>query len=274
MTVTDAPPTGLVHGLDELVYHRLPGLSSTGAKRILRSPAHYKWEQENRTEKAAFDLGHVVHGLVLGTGLDVAVIDADDWRSKAAKDERDSAYAAGAAPLLRKDYERAERIARRVQEHPVAGRLFTGGAAEVSAFWTDERTGVDCRGRFDYLRTTGRPIVVDLKTTSDANPAAFGRTALTFGYDVQRAFYGDGYEAITGEQPAFLHVLVETEQPHAVSVVQLDDDALYIGRLKARRALEVYRDCTEAGVWPDYPTEIHPVSLPGWALADAERKYL
>lgn len=265
--------TGLVNGLPELEYHALPGLSSTGAKAILRSPAHYRHERDHgRPNKPAYDLGHVVHGMVLGTGLDVVVVDADDWRTKDAKAERDAAYAAGAVPMLRKDHARAVRIADAVQAHPVAGRIFTDGAAEVSAFWTDPDTGVDCRGRFDYI--TQHPFLVDLKTCQDANPAAFGRTALNFGYDIQAAFYSDGYEQITGHRAPFLHVLVEVEPPHAVSVVQLDDDALYVGRLKARRAIEIYRDCVEANTWPAYSTDIEPVSLPGWALTDAERKYL
>jgi len=263
--------SGIVHGLDELEYHRLPGLSSTGAKRILRSPAHYQWEMQHRVEKAAYDFGHAVHALVLGTGLDIVEIDAEDWRSKAARDERAAAYAEGKVPLLTKDAKRARAAAAAVERHPIAGPLFQRGNPEVSMFWTDEATGVQCRGRLDWLRLSGRPLIVDLKTTDNADPRAFGRTAASFGYDLQTEFYTQGYEAITGERLPFLHVLVETEQPHAVSVVQLDDEALRIGAIKVRAALERYRDCTASGIWPAYdPTTIHPVSLPRWAAYDAE----
>jgi hypothetical protein len=265
---------GLVYGLDEQEYHALPGLSSTGAKTILRSPAHYDYQRKHgRPEKPAFDMGHAAHADVLGTGLEVVRIDADDWRTKDARAERDTAYAAGKVPLLAKDADRAAAIAAAVRAHDVAGRLFATGDPEVSAFWTDEATGVPCRGRFDYLRHLGRPLIVDLKTCQDANPDHFGRTALNLGYDVQTAHYLDGYQAITGETAAFVHVLVEVEPPHAVSVVQLDDDALYVGGLKARRAREIWRDCTAAGVWPAYSTEIEPVSLPAWAVRDAEERY-
>lgn len=264
--------TGIVHGLDELVYHRLPGLASTGAKRLIqRSPAHYRWEQEHRTEKAAYDFGHVVHGLVLGTGLEVDVIDADSWRSKAAQDERRAAYAAGHVPMLAADYDRAVNAALAVKVHPVAGPLFHGGSAEVSLFWTDETTGVECRGRLDYLRPDG---IVDLKTTRDANPADFGRAVAKFGYDLQTAWYRGGYEAITGERLRFVHVLVETEEPHAVSVIELDEEALHVGALKAARAREIYAECTSTGQWPGYdPTVIHPVGLPTWAVYEAEDTY-
>ena len=270
---------GLVRDLDEREYHALPGLSSTGAKAILRSPAHYRWLVEHPLVRDNLDLGSAAHGFALGTGWEIATIPDDALsasgatNTKAAKEFIASARRRGAIPLKSEVVAQAKAIAEAVKAHPVAGALFTRGEAEVSMFWTDAETGVDCRGRLDYLRNVARPIVVDLKTCQDANPEHFGRTAVNFGYDVQAAFYSAGYEAITGAVPAFLHVLVEVEPPHAVSVVQLDDDALYVGRLKARAALERYRDCTAAGVWPAYPTDITPVSLPGWALTDAERKF-
>ena len=50
-----------------------------------------------------------------------------------------------------------------------------------------------------------------------------------------------------------------------VNVVDLDDVALQIGRDRNRLALEVFRDCTDAGVWPGYSSGITRVSLPPWA---------
>lgn len=265
--MTATTRAGLVHDLPEIEYHAGTELSSTGAKRILRSPAHYRWEQEHRIEKAAYDMGHVVHGLVLGTGLVVVQIDAVDWRSKVAQQQRADAYAAGHVPMLTKDFERAQRMADAVREHPTAGPLFTGGSAEVSLFWTDEATGVECRGRIDYLRDGA---AVDLKTTTDADPSAFGRTAAKFSYDLQTQWYAEGYHAITGQHVESLHVLVETSAPHGVSVVQLDDEALHIGALKAAQARETYRQCVETGQWPGYPTNVHLVGLPAWAVYEMD----
>lgn len=262
-----ADRSGLVFNLPEHEYHAGPELSSTAAKRILRSPAHYLWEQQHRVEKATYDFGHTVHALVLGTGLEVVRIRAEDWRTKGAQEQRKEAYAAGKVPLLAKDYARARDTAKAVQDHPVAGLLFTSGQPEVSMFWTDEATGVECRGRIDYLRD-GQAI--DLKTTSDADPAAFGRTAAKFAYDLQTQWYAEGYHAITGEHVESLHVLVETSAPHGVSVVQLDDEALHIGALKAAQARETYRQCVETGQWPGYPTNVHLVGLPAWAVYELD----
>ena len=258
---------GLVLSMPEQEYHSGPELSSTGAKTLLRAPALYQWQQEHRIEKAAYDFGHAVHALVLGTGLEVVIVEADTWMTKAAKEARADAYAAGKVPMLAKDFIRAQRAANAVMEHPIASTAFlTSGAPEVSAFWTDESTGVRCRGRFDWLRDSALEIV-DLKTAADANPATFGRSVAKFGYDLQAAWYMDGYQAITGDRPTFLHVVVEQHAPHLVSVIQLDEEALHIGALKAARAREIYAECTKTGQWPGYdPTVIHPVGLPQWAI--------
>ena len=266
---------GLVYGMPEIEYHAGPELSSTGAKRILRSPAHYQWEQEHRVEKAAYDFGHAVHALVLGTGLDIEVIDADGWRTKAAQDARKAAYAEGKVPMLAKDHARAVNTAVAVRSHPIAGPLFVAGEPEVSMFWTDETTGVRCRGRIDWLKdfADGRT-AIDLKTAADADPATWGRITAKYAYDLQAAWYLDGYQAVTGVvRLDYLHVVVESNPPHAVSVVRLDDEALHIGALKAARARLVFAECSRTGQWPGYPEIVHPVGLPQWAIYEAEDEY-
>jgi hypothetical protein len=50
-------------------------------------------------------------------------------------------------------------------------------------------------------------------------------------------------------------------------VVELDHDALAWGAERNTRAREIFRDCTESGIWPGYQADgTHTtVSLPGWA---------
>ena len=53
------------------------------------------------SSSAAQVLGSVVHAMVLGAGRQWHVIDADDWRTKAAKAERDAAESVWKVPILR-----------------------------------------------------------------------------------------------------------------------------------------------------------------------------
>ncbi|HEU5223467.1 MAG TPA: PD-(D/E)XK nuclease-like domain-containing protein [Candidatus Lumbricidophila sp.] len=259
---------GIVHDLDEATYHAHHALSATGAKRLLDSPARFRWETDNRVNKRSFDVGHAVHAKVLGVGSPVIGLDFDSYRTKAAQEARDAAYAGGLVPMLVKDMEPINAAAESVLAHPTARQLFEqDGTPETSLFATVD--GVECRARFDYFA----PINVDLKTTSGrADVHGFAQSSFKFGYDVQQEFYGDVLEAVAGERRPFVFVMVEMDAPFLVGVHQLDRDAAGIGRGKARRARQVFAECTASGKWPGYPAEIQLVAPPMWAVYEAQDK--
>lgn len=264
--------TGIHYDVPELEYHALPGLSSTGVKAMLDSPARYQHSRTHRVEKRAFDLGHAAHAVVLGVGLDVAVIPDEllgaggSLATKAAKEFVAEARAEGKVPIKAAENAAILQLADAVLMHPDAGPLLTNGAPEVSILWDDVDTGVRCRGRLDYWHESAG-VVVDLKTTRSANPTEFTRTAANFGYDVQAAHYLDGLTQAGGTATRFLHVLVETEAPHLVSVVELDVDYLAIGRARARAAIDLYARCVERDEWPGYPAGITRIAPPRWHSA-------
>ena len=215
-------------------------------------------------------LGTAVHSLTLGSGPQVVEIEADDWKTKKARETRDEALAAGNVPLLTADYHRAYAMATAVLGHPVASKLFSyqRGKPEQVLVWHDAEFGIWRRSMVDHLPHAGSdwPILADLKTTAAASPKALAKTVAQHGYHQQAAFYLDGYEALfPGTSPAFLFVFVESAPPHLVSVVGLDEDALQLGAELNRRAMEIYRDCTAVDIWPGHSTEITYLSLPGWA---------
>lgn len=275
--MTQQTTTPGVYTVDEAVYHADKGsLSVSGAKRLLppSCPAKYRWEQDNgRVNKRVFDFGHAAHAAVLGVGAPVVVIAADDWRGKAAREERDEAYAAGKVPLLTAEAEQVAGMAKALLAHPLASKLLAPGSGEPeqSMYLPDEQTGVLLRGRLDWLPTPGpaRLVVPDYKTAASADPAQFGRTAASYGYHMQAAFYSD---LVTGlklaEHVEFLFIVQEKTAPYVVSVIELDDEALRIGRLLNRRAIDLYADCKARDVWPGYATGVELVSLPYWATAE------
>lgn len=269
-TTTTAALDGLVYDMDDADYRAVPRISQSGLKTILDCPARYAWESTHRVEKRAYDEGHIVHALVLGRGLNAAIIDAASWAGKKAQEEEAAARAAGLVPILAKDYARCQDMAAAIADHPIAGPMMAHpGYSEVAMLWTDPDTGTPCKALADrrLITSDGRHWLPDVKTTSSsAAPAAFGRTAAQFGYHVQAAFYTDAYELLTGVRPEFPFVVVEKTAPHLVSVVNLDDEAVDVGRSRYRDALDTYTRCTETGVWPGYTeTLAETVALPRWA---------
>lgn len=263
--------TGIVHNLPDAEYFAHGSLSSTGARRLLDSPARYRWEQDHPLPpRTSFDEGHAVHTLVLGTGSDVVELDFDNYRTKAAQEERDAVYAAGGVPMLVKDMAPIRATAEAVLAHPTARRLFEqDGHPETSLF--AEVDGVSCRARFDFYAR----IAVDLKTTAGrADKHGFAQSAAKYGYDAQQGWYQDVREAVTGERGEFVFVVVEKEAPYLVGVHQLDRDFVDLGRAKARRARQIYTECTTTNSWPGYPEPIQLVVPPVWAINDAIDKEL
>lgn len=273
--MSDAVTEPGVYAMDDATYHADPvpdpgSLSSSGARRLLHAPALFHHERTHpRPPTTAFNIGHAAHALVLGYGPELVVIDAPDWRTKDAKQRRDDAYAAGEVPLLPHEHAQVTAMAQALREHQVASALFDpqSGDPERSLFWWDN--GVARRCRLDWLPHTvaGRMIVADYKTTVNADPAKFSRTAADFGYHQQHAWNLDGVRALgLHDDPAFVFVLQEKEPPYLVSVVELDTDAVAVGDLLNRRALELFAECCETGVWPGYSDEVEQVGLPGWYL--------
>lgn len=262
--------TGIVPDLDEATYHRHPAISQSQLKTLLDCPARFAYEREHgRPHRAVYDHGHAVHTAILGVGGETVVIDADHWRTKAAREARDAARADGKVPLLAEEAAKIAAVKDAVMAHPAARVVLEApGPVEQSMFWTDAETGIDLRGRVDKVATLAdgsSHALVDLKTTTSAAPHRFARSVWDYGYHLQRACYLAGWEAITGEACEFVFVVVEKDAPHLTAVYTLDELAAEAGHRDYRDALDTYLRCSESGDWPGYGDDIQTLPSPRWA---------
>ncbi len=259
---------GFVPDMPEDEYHAHEGsLSVTGAKTLLKAPALFKWQQDHPVHSDVFDVGSAAHKLVLGVGAELSVYDGDSWRSKAAQEFRDTTRAAGKVPLLKADHDRVQAMADKLSEHTLAMSLLSDGQPEVSSFCVDDETGVLRRARFDYLRDD---LIVDYKTAASSDPQEFRNSAARYGYFQQHAWYLDLAHDLGHSARGFLFIVQMKEPPYLVSVVELTARAVDRGRELNHRALERFRDCTAADLWPGYGDDITPIDLPAWAYYDQE----
>jgi hypothetical protein len=268
-----------VYALPADVYHADPvaggSLSSSGAKKLLACPARFDYDRRHpKPPSRVFDLGHAAHELVLGVGPGVRIVEADNWLTKAAKEAKAEAHAAGKTPVLAREWDQVEAMRDALQAH-YAGALFRNGVAEQALVWLDERTGVWCRAMLDYRRG---PWIADYKTTASANPTDLDDAVARYGYDIQAAWYLDGARRLgldDGHDLAFMFVAQEKEPPYLVTAYRLDGEYLAIGAAKAARAREMFRDCQASGVWPGYPgtDDIITIAPPRW-VRNQHEEYL
>lgn len=269
---TTAPSDpGIYSGLSNADYHAGPGISKSGLDILAKSPLHF-WDRymsaarQQSAETAAMAFGTAFHTAVLEPH-DFAkwvVLDKVDRRTKdgkaAAEEAEAKAALQGGRVISRADMDIIAAMNTAVWSHPVSEHLETG-VPELSVYWIDEDSGVFCRCRPDWL---GSSAVVDLKTTDDASPAGFMRSAYNYRYWVQAAFYLDGLAANDVVIPYFIFAACEKSRPHQVVGYNVTHDLLEAGRREYKRLLKLYADCASSQQWPGYAPWAD-LELPSWA---------
>jgi exodeoxyribonuclease VIII len=269
---------GIIPDLEEAAYHARPELSSTGARRLLESPAKFRWLQDHpEPHKEAFSLGTAVHTKVLGVGHKVIeyppehLTPSGNASTKAATVEWvEEQRSSGLVVISAAQAALVKGMAEAVLAHPTARELFEqAGTAEASVFATDPATDVDLRARFDYLA----PVCVDLKTARDASPHGFERAVRDYRYDVQDEHYLKTLELVTGERRPFRFVVVENTAPFLVGVYKLNEQWQEIGDMWATAARKMFRLCADADLWPGYGTEIHELIPPMGLIYEHQERF-
>ena len=268
---------GVYPDMAEGVYHAdpVPGgsLSVSGAKKLLppHCPAKFRHDQLFPPPPShAMELGTAAHKMVLGAGAEIIAVDAKDWMTRAAKEQREAIRAAGAVPLLAREYEQVQRMADRIRGHHIAGKLLSPerGDPERSIFWQDGEFGIWRRSRLDHMPRpgNGRLIITDYKTCVSASPEEIPKAVANFRYDMQDDWYRAAVRAVyPDEDPAFVFIFQEKTPPYLITCVELTEEARAAGARLNAAAIERYRDCAAAGIWPGYTSGIEPISLPAWA---------
>jgi hypothetical protein len=238
---------------------------------LARSPAHYRAALEQpRKRTAAMAFGAAVHTAILepdqfarwyANALDL------DKRTKAGRAAHEAAAAEGVTLLKPDEWDAIQTMTAAVRTHPFASILLNlpDGQAEISIAWQDTDTGAYCKARPDFLNEAHGGLCVDLKTATDASMGSFARACVNYNYHWQSAMYLDGLAAVMKPYGNFVFVVAEPEPPWAVACYELAPDDVALGRTLYRRALRVYQQCMETGVWNGYPQEVRILELPQWA---------
>lgn len=262
-------------------YRAREGLSSSDIKRMMKSMATWKFFKDNPQEDQdtpSLKFGRACHKFMLEPydfDNEFAVTPKIDKRTKEGKEEYAKFLAEnGNKELIDEEtYEKLTKMKEVLYATPLVKELIAG-EHEKSFFWTDEKFGIPCKTRPDsFGEFRGQPIIVDYKTTSDAETTAFMRSAIKFNYDVQAAHYCEGLRSIYGKDFMFVFIAQETKAPYLVNILQADDYFMDNGIEVRNKMLETYKKCIELDEYPAYlgfkedKTFFNSLTVPAWVKA-------
>jgi hypothetical protein len=276
---------GLYRGFPAAAYHLdpcpEPSFSQSIGKILLeRSPAHARLahprlcppppeeEEDQPAEKydAKKAIGTAAHSLMIGIGREIAEVPFDSFRSDKAKAARIEAEAAGRQPILTRHLKIArDMVDAALEQLPDEYRVFEDGDGELVLAWQDD--GLWCRSMIDWIEPD-KLMIWDYKTCSvSVAPHAAGALMASAQWDLQAATIERGLDCLDPDNAGkrrFRFIAQENEPPYALTINELSEGVLAIGRRKLDVALSVWRACLQSGEWPGYPADLCYPELPPW----------
>ena len=246
--------------MTEKEYRDHPAISRSELWRMNESPEKFKWFKDHPPAPTdALLFGQVIHKLLLEPETfeeQFAVAPDVSKRRKADKEEWDRFEASldGRTAVDPKDYLLAMAMVKKCRQDEEVMKLIHG-VHEQEFFWTDELTGEECKCRVDAMtEIDGEPVIVDYKTTANADTFHFVRDLYKYGYFFQAAMYGEGVRINLGldHLPRFIFIAQEKKPPFAINRIELPEDVILLGYDKFRELLGMYHDCKEADYFYGY----------------------
>lgn len=275
-----------LHKLTAAEYHADPiesgSLSASIAHELVSRSSLHAWHAHPRLnpnhqpeQNAIMDAGTVAHSVLLEGSMDrVVVVQAKDWKTNLAREQRDQAWANGGIPVLAgklaKINAMVEAAKRYIAQSELAG-VFDAGDPELTMLWQEGNAW--CRARPDWL-TTERKIALDYKSTAtSAEPNSFIRQILTMGYDFSVGHYRRGFRALK-MNPEWIFLVQENEPPYACSLIGMTPAMLDLADRKADYALTLWKNCMATGKWSGYRSRVCYAEPPAYAVAQWEERSL
>lgn len=244
------------NGITNKEYRQHEGISKSDLFKLTKSPAHFKWHMDHKGEEEK------THALVFGSAAHKYILEKDDFfnefaiqpvfdrRTKEGKEAyaKFEASCVGKEIITEADFEVIKEMSEVVYSNPICQKILNGDC-EQSFFWTDEETNEPCKCRPDCLtEIKGSNLIIDYKTTDNAETDAFMRSAIKYGYDLQAGMYTEGMEKRTGKKYDFVFLAQEKKPPYAINILQCDEFILASGKQLFHSLLKTYHECKESGI--------------------------
>lgn len=276
-----------------------PGISisSTDIRNAALKSPHAFWKTSRlnpdrypeRESNDAFTLGRAAHALILGdevfdehfvyvpadaprrpTATQISAYErTGKWSDAAAEGaawwEAFDKKASGRLLLKEEQVQKIKYMAENLAACPEAVVNLTGGLTEISMIWQDQATGLWIKSRPDCIPDNGSDFG-DLKTFTPKGAdliLAAQRAITDHGYALQMALAIEAAEQVfnTTANSAAL-IFIQTTEPFEPVPIELDEEALYWGRVMNRHGIDLIHRGLTTGEWPGRAQQIVRYSYP------------
>lgn len=249
-------------------YHARDGISTSKLKELTKSPEMF-WRQESgqyaKEATDTMDFGSAVHEDALLEAAErswllipASALTKDGKRSGNAWKAFKEAYP-GRLLLKETQAQSLRNCLQAIEDNPLARQLVMDAkpnaavrkeltvTATVSMMHPDGTLlSAEHRWRLDYLRPG---VVVDLKTTGDADPESWPYRAVDQNYPMQAASYRHAAWLLDGVVRDVYFVVVENKEPFRCDVYETTERRFDEGRAKWESAIREYLTRSYEGNW-------------------------
>lgn len=232
-------------------------------------------------ESKEAELGSIVHALVEGQALELAVMPdySKDPRNVDGKGNRSTSWATSWAKsmkaefehynedktiLSQSDFERVQGMFKALLDNPDAVETMRNSHQEIVA--VAEFEGVLLKARLDGLKKD-TSLFWDVKTTQSAAPAAFGRKAVNLSYPERVTFYSLVLELL-GINADVRFVVVESSGVFDSAVYSFSNLLKEQFCEKVVNTIRTYRAAVDSDIWPGVSQGVSEIVIPNWAMQE------
>jgi hypothetical protein len=233
-----------------------------------RSPRYAEWRRRQRDADAT-------DATIRGTAIHYAVLQPDDFFARyaplpedyngtttAGRAAKAKVEHAGKIPLKHALWQACQSARLAAWNHPQARSILEQGETEVSVVF-DAGMGLVGKARPDVLARDAR-VILDLKTTTTAEPRAFARVAANYGYHRSAPWYRRALQAVGVPIDYWLILALEYEGDCGASVFSIPPEVEAKAEAEMLRALGYWAACAREGAFHSYETSIVPLPMPSW----------
>lgn len=261
--------------MDDSSYRAHPALNYSLAKWLLESPWHFqKARTEEVEETLDMQLGTMLHQFFLEGKMPQYVmrpteIDGEPWQGnrKVCKAWKQARKDEGIIVFDDKTELRQVRMVESLKGNATFRAMVDNATAKEHAIIGEYR-GVPIKGKVDLWGTdkSGTHYLGDLKKCRSASPRGFGNRRADGKLSMQMEWYSTllAMEQGWDDSPLGVWVAIEDTFAAPVETYRHSEESRRIGRAQMDRAIDLFKQCSESGVWPSYNAGLVDVQTFPW----------